>query len=421
MVLDDASPQAGGFSNNNDSDGSSTVVYGALGRPLKIKPELMARPDYFTLYFGFFGNRFWNRRAIHSISERVQNTYVICGREATQEEVDAFVQHGTRELYHGRIGLPLSVFAGTAYLYNGARKSPMFPADPTPAKLLTTLRNFAASDRTGFQQVAFRAGFKLLFWGTLGAIVSSAFSTSNYIRNILGDPRLEHFRKDMAQQKPEERRKRNYELQMQKMRRFRGEGGENQSAEDTAGAYAESHDNEQGSYDSPGSLNSPSSSSSPYNASSSENDMTYNATESSKQSYSADQSRSGPDGSRRPGMYGSPTATQGTGNESGSGGGDFFGDDDNSPTAPEYRGTNPDGTSGGSAWDRIRRQNASGPQYRQGSSQPGSQRNMESENDRYESERSREREQAQADFDRMMDAERNAPSDAMRRGRGWGS
>ncbi|KAJ5832443.1 hypothetical protein N7474_000754 [Penicillium riverlandense] len=421
MVLDDASPQAGGFSNNNASDEPSTVVYGALGRPLKIKPELMTRPDYFTLYFGFFGHQLWNKRAILSISERVRNTYVICGRDATQEEVDAFVQHGTRELYHGRIGLPVSLFAGTAYLYNSARKSPMFPADPTPANLLATVRNFAASDRTGFRQVAFRAGFKLLFWGTLGAIVSSTFSTSNYIRNILGDPRLENFRRDMAQQKPEERRKRNYELQMQKMRRLRGEGGERQSAEDTAGAYAESHDNEQDSYGSPGSLNPSSSSSSPYNASPTENDMTYNATEFSKQSRSADQPRSVPDASRRPRMNGSPTATQGMGNESGSGGDYFFGDDDNSPTAPEYRGTNPNDTAGGSAWDRIRRQNASGPQYRQGSSQLPSQQNLESEGDKYESERNREREQAQAEFDRMMDAERNAPSDGPRRGRGWGS
>ncbi|KAJ5620336.1 hypothetical protein N7510_004320 [Penicillium lagena] len=418
MVLDDASPQAGGFSNNNASDESSTIVYGALGRPLKIKPELMTRPDYFTLYFGFFGHGHWNRRAILSISERVQNTYVLCGRDATQEEVDAFVQHGTRELYHGRIGLPLSVFAGTAYLYNSARKSPMFPADPTPTNLLSTLRNFATSDRTGFRQEAFRAGFKLLFWGSLGAIVSSTFSTSNYIRNILGDPRLEQFRKDMAQQKPDERRKRNYEMQMQKIRRLKGE---RQSTEDTAGAYAESHDNEQDSYDSSGSLNSSYSPSSPYNASPSENDMTYNATELSKHSRSADQPRSGPDASRRPRMYGSPTATKGVGNESGSGGDDFFGDDDNSPTAPEYRGTNPDGTAGGSAWDRVRRQNASGPQYRQGSSRLGSQQISESEGDRYESERRREREQAQADFDRMMDAERNAPSDGARRGRGWGS
>jgi hypothetical protein len=332
--------------------------------------------------------------------------------------VDAFVQHGTRELYHGRIGLPLSVFAGTAYLYNSARKSPMFPAEPTPANILSAARNFAISDRAAFQQAAFRAGFKLLFWGSGGAIISSAISTSNYIRSILRDPRLEQFRKDMAQTKPEERRKRNYELQMQKIRRLRGEG---QSTDAAAGAFAENHENEQDSYGSPGSLDPRASPSSAYNASPGENDMTYNATELSKQARSPDQPRSVPDTSRQPRMYGSPTATQGMGNEAGSGTNDFFGDDDNSPTAPEYRGTNVDATPSGSAWDRIRRQNASGPQYRQGPSQFGSQQKSESESDTYESERRREREQAQADFDRMMDAERNVPSDGPRQGRGWGS
>lgn len=108
---------------------------------------------------------------------------------------------------------------------------------------------------------------------------------------------------------------------------------------------------------------------------------------------------------------------------------DFFGstsddDDDASPTAPEYRNTNMAGMSTGSAWDRIRQQNSaqssrSPPRQapmQWGQSQEQSPRPTDdlpsNEQERYSYDRRREKDQAQAEFDNMMEAERNASSEA---------
>lgn len=114
---------------------------------------------------------------------------------------------------------------------------------------------------------------------------------------------------------------------------------------------------------------------------------------------------------------------------------DFFGgssDDDASPTAPEYRNTNIDGSPAGSTWERIRRQ-ARGPSSQQSAARstpsqqwdqrqnwPESSTYSSSDQGRYEYERSREKDQAQADFDKLMEAERNASDNGQSRGRGWG-
>lgn len=114
-------------------------------------------------------------------------------------------------------------------------------------------------------------------------------------------------------------------------------------------------------------------------------------------------------------------------------GASFFDDDDASPTAPEYR--HAEGRSqGGSAWDRIRQHTMSGsssqsgqsPQAKQeqggwnswqGASSPGSGSGYSSSNPDWG--RQREREQSQAEFDRLVESERNAGTDSWSAGKRW--
>ena len=105
-------------------------------------------------------------------------------------------------------------------------------------------------------------------------------------------------------------------------------------------------------------------------------------------------------------------------------------EDDASPTAAEYRNTNIGGSqTTGSAWDRIRRQNAAPRQPRQqpGMSEPSpnpyasSAEFGQSDQEKYDSTQKTERDRAQAEFDRMIEAERNAGSEGSPRNRGWGS
>lgn len=108
---------------------------------------------------------------------------------------------------------------------------------------------------------------------------------------------------------------------------------------------------------------------------------------------------------------------------------DFFESDDASPVAAEYRSG---GDSQGSAWDRIRQQagqdsrlgsawtrSVNERQQREQDSGPGSAWSGVSSTP--DSER-RQREQAQAEFDRLLEAERNmaAGDSEGREKKGWG-
>jgi hypothetical protein len=94
-----------------------------------------------------------------------------------------------------------------------------------------------------------------------------------------------------------------------------------------------------------------------------------------------------------------------------------------------YRNTSMTGVSTGSAWDRIRQQNStqgSRPvaprQWGQSQAQSGTESTNDSlpiDQDRYDYDRRREKDAAQADFNKMMDAERNASSEGPSRGRNW--
>lgn len=433
MALDDVSPQAGSYAAGDASDYTRSQgppgQNPALARyfPLKIKPELVVQPDLFTLYFGFFGASNWRRAIAGALTERVENTWLLTNRTPTQDEMDAFTTHTTRSLYYRRIGVPLSSFVGTAYLYNKARKMPNSPQNATPAQLFAALRTFAQTDWQGFKSMMAKQAFKMALIVTAGAIVSSSVSVWSDTKAVLTDPRLHRFVEDMRGQKPEDIRRRKLQAVNERLRRVRN--GEQdirrQVREELGGARGYDRGVEQDShgYDNTASV-------------SAYGESDYGAPQDSRENGTAGQSRSAPV-PQRPQMYGGAPASRGVGSGQPSSGSDFFfsgSDDDASPTAPEYRHTNADGSPAGSAWERIRQQrgvpvrqqppanssrmqqwgqspnNAESPSYSSSESQ-----------DRYDYDRGREKEQAQADFDKLMEAERNAANDGPSRGRGWGS
>ncbi|KAJ5498954.1 hypothetical protein LT330_010182 [Penicillium expansum] len=420
MSSDDASPQAGQNYNNNSSNDSSRPLPGhnpaiAKYSKVQLRPESIVKPDLFTLYFGFFGTAAWMRRVSSTVNERVENHYVLTARSPTQEEFDAIVEHGTRCLYYARTGIPVSSFLGTAFIYNQARKSPMFPRNPTPASLFNAVRTMwgdaAMKGKIG------SGAFKMLFVITLGSMASSAYAVSNDAMHMLTDPRLKGFIEDVRKAKPDDVRKRKIQAASERARSMRsGEkdvGSQMQQAIGTSGGYVgdDGYQQEQASDSSP----QPSSYSEYVNS---------NDTQGDSQSASYDSST--------PGLNAGAIWARGRSTQPESRSAlDFMDEDDASPTAAEYRNTNIDGSSStGSAWDRIRRQNAgarSQPRQQPGMSQPSlnpysnSAEHGQSDQERYDSGQKTERDQAQAEFDRMIEAERHAGSEGSSQNRGWGS
>lgn len=431
MALDDASPQAGVIPNNNarsnpqaeQSMGPNPAM--ASNFHLQIKPELIVKPDLFTLMFGFLGRRNWQRHVAYTMMERVENSWVLTGRPVTQDELDAFTTYSTRTLYYRRLGVPVSSFLGTAWLYYSIRRDAGLPPNAGPASVYEYLRTQARIDKAGFRSMIAASAFKMLFIVTSGAILSGFAALWSETTNVIADPRLRGFVEDMRGQKPEEVRQRKVKAASERIRRMRGgeKDIEGYIVEEmrSPGSHLDQNDQDSYAYEN-SATTSPAS------------DPSYGTSQNDQQTGSADLQHPAADAPRRSWGFGGQAASQqGASGESSADSDFFFGgkDDDASPTAPEYRHTNPDGSPAGSAWDRLRRQNtgpsARGPPPQQPRPQWG--REQDSPNsptyapagdrDPYDSNRSREKDQAQADFDRMMEAERNASNAGTTQGRGW--
>ncbi|KAJ5194899.1 uncharacterized protein N7498_008337 [Penicillium cinerascens] len=403
MVLDDASPQAGLPPNNNASPGASSAprmtpdpIF-AKYFPLKIKPELVVKPDLFTLYFGFFGANNWRRCIANSLTDRIEHQWIVTNRFPTQDEMDVYTTANSRGLYYKTMGLPASAFLSTAWVYRSLRKDPVWPERMgTPAELMKHFQTHSMVNREYLVGLAVKSSFKMLFLTTTGYIISSFVGSWADAQTVITDPRMKPFTDDLRHISKEDMQKRRMHATVDRVRRERS--GEKTISvkirEDLSNARG--YDRPQSDYDSPASYGQ------------SESDTSYNT-------YQDDQNNSRGQSApytSRPQAYGTP---RGMGNEPASQsnpGSDFFlsgSDDDASPTAPEYRNTNPDGSSTGSAWDRVRHQNNSGaqqPQARQPRMQQWGQQNTPesdyaptNDQDRY-NERRRDKEQGHADSTR---------------------
>lgn len=433
MVLNDTSPQPeSGTSSASSQNGSESYSSGYIpipGYPLVLKTECLSRPDLFTLYFGFFGQSNWLHKNSAHIRDRIESCKVMINRLPTQEELDAFVYHGSKYIYHQRLGAPYSGAIGTAYLYWRVRNSGVVAhlapglkpgQKPSPAQVLAAVKLYSTIEPANFRQLMVWGSFRWLFWVAAGSVVTGVWGMFHDLKETMGDPRLKQFFAEMRDKDPEEVRKRKIQRVVERNkaakeaaeRRAQGlppvEVGMDQGAS-AGGGYAESQEYGQGAgpY---GSLDSYSSSSARESAPSASWDKPANL------------GRLYGDRSSTEAMRGVTSVDQNKGT-------DFFESDDASPVAAEYR---LGGDSQGSAWDRIRQQagqdsrlgsawtrSVNERQQREQDSGPGSAWSGVSSTP--DSER-RQREQAQAEFDRLLEAERNmaAGDSEGREKKGWG-
>ncbi|GIJ86331.1 hypothetical protein Asppvi_005218 [Aspergillus pseudoviridinutans] len=444
MVLNDTSPQSeseGSYAPSQNGSNSYTSGHIPIpGYPLVLKTEYLSRPDPFTLYFGFVGQRNWLHKNGAHVRDRIESCKVMINRLPTQEELDAFVYHGSKYIYHQRLGAPYCGAIGMAYVYWRVRNSGVVahlapglkPGQrPSPAQVLAAVKLYSTIEPANFRQLMVWGSFRWFFWVAAGSVITSVWGMFHDLKETMGDPRLKQFFAEMKDNDPEEVRRRKVQRVVEKTkaareaaeRRAQGlppvEPGMGQGVGAGGGGYAESHEHDQdgGTY---GSLD-------PYSSSSARETV---------ESASSDKPANLPD--RNLGrLYGDPSATQsmrGATTVDQNKTSDFFESDDASPVAAEYRS---DGGSQGSAWDRIRQQASSGSQGGQDSGL-GSAWNR-SVNERQQREQdsglgsawnrgssspdsdSRQREQAQAEFDRLLEAERNMAGDSQGgEKKGWG-
>ncbi|KAH8425186.1 putative endo-1,3(4)-beta-glucanase [Aspergillus melleus] len=403
MVLDDASPQATMGGGEGGGAGGGTFVPENTEFPIpkfyprQVRPELVVRPDLFIMAF-YPGPWQWRRKLTFTLNRRLTNMEAITERPLTQDEIDAMVTHTSRRVYHERFGAPL----GLAQTYNSICKTLqkwdtwrvyyhregkwVHPVDGFKA-----LRDMAMADSASAAKLLGTVGVRGFFWTLLALTASTMGATFMETLNLAMDPRLADFREVAKNQDPEVKKRKAMEAWKRE-------------AAEKAGRIV------------PGIAG----------------DQTNPGAEQGQQQQEQSASASTSWGSSSPSPSLPPRARPVAEQSQGA---SFFDDDDASPTAPEYR--HAEGRSqGGSAWDRIRQHTMSGspsqsgqsPQAKQeqggwnswqGASSSGSGSGSGYSSSNPDWGRQREREQSQAEFDRLVEAERNAGTDSWSAGKRW--
>lgn len=316
---------------------------------------------------------------MYRLSQQVETIKGILRRDLSQTELDALTEHASQEINTRRIGLPVSVTAGSIHAYYTLRRKLSMPSNVSFFEGFTTAWRLAAVQER--RSAAFAAGVRVGAWMFFIASTFGGYATYKFTVALSSDPRLGDFREAI---------KRYTEARKQRL-----EGYKEKAKQRREGIDAVRHAGATGSAEEAGEE---------YRGVESGSVGTYGQAE------ERGQSDAPPYQTYQTPSRGYETPRSYTGSSSGSS--DFF--DDASPTAPEYRTpVTSKPSSNENAWDRIRRENASrasisGPSSQSSWGRP-QQQTASSEYSSYESEQQsgqRERESAQREFDRMLDAER---------------
>lgn len=337
---------------------------------------------------------------MHRLSVQLETVKGFLRRDLTQPELDAMVEHTSRDTNMRRIGLPIGVTAGSIHAYYTLRKRLAMPNN------VSLFESFKVAWRTApvleRRQAVLQAGLRFGLWtifmlGNFGALAAYRFTVV-----LSSDERLGDFRQAI---------KRYAEARMQRAEGHRETARQRREERDAirhgrsggAAASAEMPIEEE------------------YKEAATDTSATYGQDQNQVYSQSDAANSYQPYPTSRQ-NYPVPRSYQAE--ESAPTSSDFF--DDASPTAPEYQTSSSMGSAGAStpvrsnenAWERIRRQNSSSAASAASASTQSrwGQQNAApsggfSTSEREQAAGQRERDAAQRDFDRMLDAERQISQD----------
>ncbi|KAL4898897.1 hypothetical protein BDW74DRAFT_120773 [Aspergillus multicolor] len=385
--------------------------------PPVLAPGVTLNPD--SIYscapdirlFGFLGTKNYHRAVAVRVSQMLGVGSAIINRPLTQDELDFYVETTSETTSDSRgsflLGLELGAPTGFLWAQRSAEFKKYAPPIDASSKTLglfkryfETLKIMRDTDKAVYRRTLLKpvkvmavAGFVCWAFGTL-------WSRGQTLWKLKHDPRMKQHNAEFANTDDQAAEKRRRLALIDHARMLQDKLGFTFSQEDT-------HEN--GFEESPSTT--PSNQADTY-ASPSTRPESYTSSASNDQNMPA-----WPSSTSQTYPYHAPAAN--TGKES-----SFF-DDDASPIAPDHKDTN--AASGGSAWERIRRQNAIQSQnpspYQSASPYPSQPRYEQAQPTADSgSDANRERERAQAEFDRMLEAERRQQNDSdggSSASRGW--
>lgn len=353
--------------------------------PNQVAAETIVRPGVLMLPF-FLGREAWRSKLHLVINRRLMAIQAVAERPLTQDEVNSVTTLASKKVYYERFGVPLgllaSAWASNRALMKDAEFRAYYHAEGRwvhPVEGVRALINMGKVDSINAGRILGNAGLRSIFWTLLALTGTNIVASFVETVGMATDPRLQAFRESSRRQTPEARIKKSQEA-------FKREAAEKKGSVTGPEAGQEEQDGQQ--------------------------EQERFGSVSAAASTGWESSSPSPSPSSRP----QPSAEQPQGRG-------FFDDDDASPTAPEYRAAESK-KQGGSAWDRIRQQNFSGSTQQDQRSSNSWEEASGSRSDTGSSStpdwtRSRERQQSQAEFDRLVEAERSAGGDSWGGGKSW--
>jgi hypothetical protein len=374
-----------------------------------IKGALLTHPDIITMMTGFGRLEKWRAKTDDKIRDMIDMNRVMMRRVPTQEEVDAIVEHGSRYTYKSRLGIPLGAAGWAAWMgWDLKRNGLLAPLARNSQDMhgvvaaLKEMKHMVVSQSGVAWRLALNGGLRALLVIPVMWSLSDSIATLGRHAAMLGDSRLEETTRVLRELNPERLHNLNMEVSQEiRNRRIRDavQRAREQKQErgaDTAAVQEQTFSESNGQDQSPVSMES-----------------SYAQSE----GMNGDKAPTQPD--RKP--YEPPLEPKGRDQ----GPVDFF--DDASPIAPDNKNDTSNHPVGGSAWERVRQQSAApgaNPRARQENFWQGraqlEERNKPSD---YASEKEQEREKARAEFEKLLESERNMSTESPGNGSkgGWGS
>ncbi|RJE26154.1 endo-1,34-beta-glucanase [Aspergillus sclerotialis] len=356
-----------------------------------IKDPLVTRPNIMTRILCFYrSEQAYRHKVDFLLSKTVAISNDVARRPLTQEEVDAIVEHTSLHAYRDRLGIPVGIATAVLQTWTEVAMREMFPgpvrlwelvrhSGQRPGPALRDWLSVRGITRTALWQAAGKPSIvRLIFYPLFGYSVSSTIGGLRAAMGMHADERLKEFSESLKTGKAEFKQQTIPAVTQgyRKMAEERERGlGQDQSQASQNGYGLGQPQTQEPVFSE---LDQ-----SPYS-------------DSPTQTFKQPQFNGYP---RRP----TPSPAPSTDNT-----GDFF--DDASPVAPDYQ-SQPAPQTQGSAWERIRQQNMSGGDQPQRTRETYYSGDRSRPSDDYGYAKEKEREQARADFDKLLEAERNMSTD----------
>lgn len=160
--------------------------------PNKLDRQYLRPPMAIYLYTRFLTPQLWEHKVLERVSKHLEMAKGILRRNPSQDEINAFVEHTSREVNMRGLGMPIGMSAGLVHTNIFLRKKLNIPGNvPVFQGIQQAWSSVATTDR---RALLFQAAIRTSFWLLLSMGNFQGFATYQFTLGLGSDERLGPFR-----------------------------------------------------------------------------------------------------------------------------------------------------------------------------------------------------------------------------------